>query len=296
VRTSGSTTVLIASIAYFNYDYDPNGNGGLGQLVVNLRDSGSNVIATQTLNLFAGDRDTGVQLNSWGASEGALSLGVNTIDMFWDNVNYTRIPQSAPAPSDLSYTALYPPIGIASPTMIVRDGDNSLSSATVQVSANYKNGQDMLVYTQVGNIAGAWNSGNGSLTLSGADTVANYQTALWSVKYQNTSSTPSLLTRTISFKANDGSTDTATLTRNILLNAPPVGFNVLTLTSLSSSGSAVFGFVAGAGFRYALDWSTNLASPSWVAIVTNTAPPNGVLSYTHSSSAPQNFYRARLVP
>jgi hypothetical protein len=296
VRTSSSSTALLTNIAYFDYNYDPNGNSGLGQLVVNLRNSGSNVIATQTLNLFAGDRDTGAQLNSWGASEGALPYGVNTIDMFWDNVSYTRTPQPAPAPSDLSYTALYPPIAVASPTMIVRDGDNSLSSATVRVSGNYQSGQDLLVYTQVGNIAGAWNSGNGTLTLSGSDTVANYQTALWTVKYQNTSATPSLLTRTISFKANDGTTDTATLTRNILLSTPPAGFNILTLTSLSSSGTAVFGFVGGVGFKYSLDWSTNLANPGWVAVITNTAPPSGVLSYTNSSSAPQNFYRTRLVP
>lgn len=296
VRSSASSTATLTNIAYFDYNYNPNGNSGLGQLVVNLRDSSSNVLATQTLNLFAGDKDTGAQLNSWGASEGALPFGVNTIDMFWDNVSYTRMPQAAAAPADLSYTALYPPIVIASPTMIVRDGDNSLSSGTVQVSGNYQNGQDMLVYSQVGNIAGAWNSGNGTLTLSGSDTVANYQTALWSVKYQNTSATPSLLTRTISFKANDGTTDTATLTRNILLSTPPAGFNILTLTSLSSSGTAVLGFLGGAGYKYALDWSTNLANPGWIPVITNTAPPSGVLSYTNTSSAPQNFYRTRLVP
>jgi hypothetical protein len=295
-RVSSASTVTFNSIAYFDYNYDPNGNGGLGQLVVTLRDSGSNSLATQTLNLLAGDKDIGAQLGAWGASEAALTLGVNYIDMFWDNVTYTRAPQTAPSPVALNYTALYPPLAIAPTTMTLRDGDNSLSSALVQITGNYQNGQDLLVYTQIGNIAGSWNSANGTLTLSGSDTVANYQAALWSVKYRNTSSTPSLVTRTVSFKANDGVMDTATLTRDISVSAPPAGFNVLSLTSVSSAGTAVFGFMGAPAYRYALDWSTNLALPNWSPVVTNLIPAGGLTSYTNTSAARENFYRTRLVP
>ena len=40
-------------------------------------------------------------------------------------------------------------------------------------------------------ITGSWNAATGTLTLSGSDTVANYQAALQAVKYQNTSDNPS---------------------------------------------------------------------------------------------------------
>ena len=297
VRTSVASTAIITNIAYFDYNYSPSGNSGLGQLVVNLRDSGSNVLATQTANLISGDKDTGGQLVAWGASEGALDLTTASIDMFWDNVSYTRLPQAASAPSSLSYTSLYPAVVIAPTSMIVRDGDNSLSNATVQITGNYQNGQDMLVYTQIGNIAGSWNSGTGTLTLSGVDTVADYQAALWSVKYRNLSTSPSLLARTVSFKANDGTMDTATLTRDISVSAAPAGFHVLSLSTVGSAGTAVFGFLGAPGYKYALDRSTNLNSPTnWIALVTNTAPPSGVLGYTNTSPAPANFFRTRLVP
>ena len=55
----------------------------------------------------------------------------------------------------------------------------------------------------------------GTMTLTGPDTLANYQAALQSVTYENTSGTPSTLTRTVSFTVNDGDTDSNTVVRNI---------------------------------------------------------------------------------
>ena len=117
------------------------------------------------------------------------------------------------------------------------------------------------------------------------------------MKYRNLGATPTLLTRTVSFKASDGTMDTATLTQDISVSAPPAGFHVLSLSSVSGAGTAVFGFLGAPGYKYALDRSTNLPSPTnWIAQVTNTAPPSGVLSYTNTSSAPANFFRTRHVP
>src|SRR5439155_1153480 len=45
---------------------------------------------------------------------------------------------------------------------------------------------------------------NGTLTLNGVDTLANYQTALRSIMYRDTSNNPSTLIRTVSFQVNDG--------------------------------------------------------------------------------------------
>ena len=98
-------------------------------------------------------------------------------------------------------------------TITASDVDNAnLAGATIQITGNYQNGQDVLSFTNTANITGTWNAANGTLTLSGSDTVANYQAALRAVKYQNTSDNPSGLTRTVSFTVNDGTANSNTVT------------------------------------------------------------------------------------
>ena len=103
----------------------------------------------------------------------------------------------------LAYTENDPATAITD-TLTTADLDNvNLASATISISANYVNGEDVLAFTNTANISGAWNASTGVLTLTGADTVAAYQAALRSVTYQNTSDNPSTLTRTVSFSVND---------------------------------------------------------------------------------------------
>ena len=115
----------------------------------------------------------------------------------------------------LAYTENDPATAITA-TITASDVDNTnLAGATIQITGNYQNGQDVLSFTNTANITGSWNAATGTLTLSGSDTVANYQAALRAVKYQNTSDNPSGPTRTVSFKVNDGTADSNALTRNI---------------------------------------------------------------------------------
>ncbi len=133
------------------------------------------------------------------------------------------------------------PATVIDNTITVNDVDNAnLSSATVQITGNYQNGQDVLSFTNAGNIsAGPFDSTTGTLTLSGSDTLANYQAALRSVKYQNTSDNPSTSARTVSWKVNDGSLDSnvATSTINVAAtnDAPTLAVNAG--LSVSSGGS-----------------------------------------------------------
>ena len=55
----------------------------------------------------------------------------------------------------------------------------------------------MLAFADTGTITGSWDAVTGTLTLTGTDTLANYETALRSVTYQNASDDPSTLTRTV---------------------------------------------------------------------------------------------------
>ncbi|WP_411955639.1 beta strand repeat-containing protein, partial [Cysteiniphilum sp. SYW-8] len=90
-------------------------------------------------------------------------------------------------------------------TLAINDGDDTqIQSAVVTINSNYANGEDVLSFTPVGNITGSFNVGTGVLSLSGADTLANYELALRSVKYQNTSEAPSVLARGITFTVFDG--------------------------------------------------------------------------------------------
>ncbi|HLL90813.1 MAG TPA: putative Ig domain-containing protein, partial [Tepidisphaeraceae bacterium] len=119
----------------------------------------------------------------------------------------------------LSYTENAAATAITA-TLTISDVDNAnLTGATVQITNNYQNGQDVLAFTNANGITGSWNATTGTLTLSGTATVAQYQTALRSVTYANTSDNPTSVTRTVSFGVNDGSANSNTATRNISVTA-----------------------------------------------------------------------------
>ncbi|MBF0192540.1 MAG: DUF4347 domain-containing protein, partial [Magnetococcales bacterium] len=97
--------------------------------------------------------------------------------------------------------------------------DTHLESAVITISANYQSGADQLTFTNTANITGSWNAASGTLTLTGTDTVANYQAALRTVKFQNTSDAPTTTARTVSFLVNDGSTNSVTSTASVNITA-----------------------------------------------------------------------------
>ena len=75
--------------------------------------------------------------------------------------------------------------------------DTNIESATIQVTGNYANGEDLLAFSNTPNITGSWDAVTGTLTLTGSDTLANYEAALRGVTYENTSDYPSTATRTV---------------------------------------------------------------------------------------------------
>src|SRR5688572_20190514 len=93
-----------------------------------------------------------------------------------------------------------------------------LASATVQITVNYASGEDLLKFVNTSSITHNFNPANGMLTLSGVDTLANYQAALRSVTYENTSQSPSTLIRTVSFLVNDAFAFSAGISRQIQIN------------------------------------------------------------------------------
>jgi hypothetical protein len=115
--------------------------------------------------------------------------------------------------------------------LTVADVDSStLAGATIQITSNHSAPQDTLAFTNQNGISGSYNDPTGTLTLSGTATVAQYQTALRSITYNNNSDTPSTATRTVSFQVNDGGAVqnlSNVATRDVTVNPVDDGVNAV---------------------------------------------------------------------
>ncbi|WP_223176039.1 Ig-like domain-containing protein [Sulfurimonas indica] len=95
--------------------------------------------------------------------------------------------------------------------------DVNLESATVKID-NVQDG-DILLFENQNGITGEYNASTGELTLSGGASKADYEQALESVKFTNTSDTPDLDDRVIHFSVNDGEKESAPITSTVSVEA-----------------------------------------------------------------------------
>jgi hypothetical protein len=164
---------------------------------------------------------------------------------YGDQVSFKT--KATPALADLESTTLnYTENDAATAitsAITVSDGDDTnIESATIQITGNYQSSEDVLSFTDANGITGSWSSTTGVMSLSGSATLANYQTALRSVKYNNTSESPTTTTRTISFTINDGDLSSSAITRAIsitVVNDAPVN-TVPSSQSTDENTSLVF--------------------------------------------------------
>jgi M6 family metalloprotease-like protein len=173
-------------------------------------------------------------------------------------------------------------------TITASDLDSAnLASGSVSITANFASGQDVLAMSPnpQNGITASYNSGSGVLSLAGSSTVANYQAALRSVTYVNTSDSPSTATRTVSFQVNDGAANSGTQTRNITV----AGVNDAPVLASIEAGALAYTENQAATLITATITATdadsaNLASGS-VSITANFASGQDVLAM---SPNPQN--------
>jgi hypothetical protein len=97
------------------------------------------------------------------------------------------------------------------------DVDSSIVSGQVRIAAGFQAG-DALSFTAANGITGAYDSGTGVLTLTGAATPAQYQEALRSVQFSTPSQSPGS-GRTVEFKINDGALDSNAATKDIAVTS-----------------------------------------------------------------------------
>src|SRR5262249_49292536 len=146
------------------------------------------------------------------------TAGTNNTGHATSTINITNIndqPTLAIGNTAASWVEEQPPTGLA-PTVAVSDPDNlNLASATVQITGGTFTGDaDVLAADTTGtSITASYNSSTETLTLTGSDTLAHYQTVLDSITFnagENPTDFGSDATRTLTWTLNDGSGSFAT--------------------------------------------------------------------------------------
>ena len=238
---------------------------------------------------FSGHVHLDVTVNDQGYGAGGVVSGTvlsdtKTIDITVNPVN--DAPSiSGPAASS-AYVEQAAPVTIgAGVTVTDSIDDTQLSGATVTISANFRTG-DLLAATTAGtSISAAYNAATYVLTLSGVDSIANYNAVLQSVTFSNPSNdaptSGGATTRTISWQATDNNADSAangvqasnavTSTINITaVSDAPAGTN----NTVTTNEDQAYTFkVADFGFSDPLD---NPADTLKSVLIT-TLPVNGTL-------------------
>ncbi|WP_422441998.1 VCBS domain-containing protein [Endozoicomonas sp. ALB060] len=95
----------------------------------------------------------------------------------------------------------------------------TIESATITIISNFSSAEDNLAFTDHNGVSGSWDSSTGTMTLSGTATVAQYQAALRTVTYSNSSDSPSTADRIVSFSINDGHNSSHIATSTITIKA-----------------------------------------------------------------------------
>ncbi len=158
-----------------------------------------------------------------------------------DNVS---VRQLAGQLGTLNYTENDGPVAIHSNVNLNDFDSTNLVGATVQITSGFSASQDLLAFTNQLGITGSYNPTSGVLTLTGTTTVANYETALRSITYENTSEAPTS-SRTISFTVDDGSATSAVGTRSIAITPLNDTPNAVADTSTALEAGGVANGTAG---------------------------------------------------
>ena len=195
-------------------------------------------LTTVAYNNTSDNPSTLTRTVSFEINDGDLSSNVLNRDIEITAVNDAPV-LSAIETAPASYTENDAPLAITSSAAVSDVDDNNIESAVVSISSNFS-ADDVLNFTDQSGITGNYDSVNGTLTLTGSASLVDYQAALQSITYVNTSDDPSDLTRTVSFLINDGDVDSNIVSRDIdftAVNDAPTT-TLVTLTAIAEDSGA----------------------------------------------------------
>jgi hypothetical protein len=226
---------------------------------------------------------------SFVASDGTAGSASSTEAVSVAAVNDAPVVSSSAGTT--AYSENGAPVAIDG-ALTVSDADSAtLTSVSVSIGINFAAGEDLLAFTNdgstMGNVAGSYNAGTGVLTLtsSGATaTLAQWQAALRSVSYANSSDNPSTSGRVLSFVANDGTSSSAAAAKTVgvsAVNDPP--FVTMSAGTLAYAGNGAVLAIDGA--LTVSDADTNTLANVSVSISANFASGEDVLAFTNDGSS-----------
>ncbi|MES2245444.1 MAG: tandem-95 repeat protein [Pseudomonadota bacterium] len=165
--------------------------------------------------------------------------------------------------STVYFTGVDTPVRVADLDRIVTDVDNdTLTGATLSFSSGGRAG-DVLSFTNTATITGSYNTTTRVLTLSGTDTVANYQAALSAITFTATSTNTTA--RVVAITVTDGALSSTVASTTI---------------NISTSTSAPVAIAASA--------TGDEDDPAGIPITLNASDPNGTINNFRVTALPAN--------
>ena len=221
---SGYTSAPLVTIASPTTAVIP--TSGPGSPVVSYTNPGS--IGTVTYTPVSGQSGTAVVTVTVTDSGGTANGGMNSVSQsFIVAVAPSNLaPVVTTTATPLTYLQLQAPTPV-DPGLTLTDNNTptntTIVGATVQILVNNNPSQDVLSFSpQNGINATGYNPATGTLTLTGTATIAQYQAALRSVTYFNSSTNPTPLTRQVTFTVDDGATVNNLGSASRTINITPV--------------------------------------------------------------------------
>ncbi|BAZ29674.1 hypothetical protein NIES4074_21210 [Cylindrospermum sp. NIES-4074] len=149
---------------------------------------------------------------------------INLAQLLDSNFNFVGI--------DFSTTFTGSPVSIVDSDFTLTDNNTTLAGATITITNLLDGTAESLGATAIGNITATYNATTGILTLSGTDTIANYQQVFASLTYNNTAASLNTTNRIIEFVVDDGQSfrntsavAKTTVAVSLSANQPPVAVN-----------------------------------------------------------------------
>jgi gliding motility-associated-like protein len=173
-------------------------------------DANGDWVANLALPLVQGDSVTAV-----AQVQGKCDSGASGSQISFAVVVLNTAPILNGTATPLPYTENDGAVAVDPGITVSDNEDLDMESATVSISNGFISTEDALAFTNQNGLTGSYNSGSGVLTITGDGTLAQYDQALRSVTYQNSSEDPSETTRTVQFIINDGTENSLPFQRDI---------------------------------------------------------------------------------
>ncbi len=178
---------------------------------------------------LSGDRTVNVVVND-GNTNSNIAISTISVSLLDNAVPVLDLDANNSTTTGNNYQATFTENGTAVPIadidpLITDTDDTNIESATITLTN--RQASDLLAAGTLptGITASAYNTTTGVITLSGSATLANYQTAIRAITFNNTSDNPSITPRSVTVTVNDGNNNSNIATTTINVNAvndPPV--------------------------------------------------------------------------